>query len=150
SSKAALRLRLSTGPLPGFDTVTRNVAGCPITPAAGPAMLTFSPGCVTCVVAHFSSLRPSSVSTVAQVVTAPRRADRKTTPMGCAWPGGSRPSVQTSWPALAMAGGLERSYCRPSGSGLVTVIERDSTLPLLATVMVYGTSWLTPATAGPV
>src|SRR5262245_13322211 len=119
------------------------------TPVAGPVMLTFSPGWPMVVDTHFSSLNPSSVTTRAQFCTFPSLTALNVACAACDWPGGSFPRVQMRLPASTAAGGLERTYSSPSGMGLVSVIQRDSTLPELLTKTWYVASCPTPTTGGP-
>src|SRR5713226_3524126 len=124
--------------------------GTPTTAVCGPVLVTVSCGAVICVVAQFSARRPSTVVATAQFVTGPTRVDLKTASTVWACPACSAPSVQTSNLPSTVAGGCERTYSNPSGIPSCTVISRDSTLPMLVTVMVNGTSAPTAAFGGPV
>src|SRR6516225_747910 len=103
-------------------------------------MVTFRPGVVTCVVAHFSSLKPSSVLRSAQQVIGPGLSVLYVVWMTWLCPGGRTPKVQMSWRASPNAGGVERIYCRPSGTGVVTVMDLLSIRPVLLMVVVKTTS----------
>src|SRR5437773_11177667 len=124
--------------------------GTPTTAVCGPVLVTLNCGAVICVVAQFSARRPSTVVATAQLVTGPTRVDLNTASTVCACPAWRAPNVQTSSLPSRMAGGWERTYSNPSGMPSWTVISRDSTLPMLVTVMVNGTSAPTAAFAGPV
>src|SRR5437879_2855361 len=124
--------------------------GAPTTAVCGPVLVTFSCGAVICVVAQFSARKPSAVVATAQLVTGPTRVDLNTASTVCAWPACKAPSVQTSSLPSRIAGGCERTYSNPSGMPSWTVISRDSTLPMLVTEMVKGTSAPTAAFTGPV